>query len=301
MIMTKFKSHLLTLFLLLFFAGACSDDENTDIKQDQIVTASEGELVAVIDGEKKSTGSVTAVLSDDNFMLTAVFDDNSALTIILDTIRETSYSMTHLSAFSYAQYVKNKDDESAAIFSTQVTESSQGEIEFTDINTTDNKFSGAFTLMLHNPNDKNEAIQISSSAFNSISYTVVEPSPGSFKATVDGLSWSAETISAKVISQVSILDIAGRTESGIDITINMPADVEPGVYQFSGNGDYVAVVYPAGQDMGTHFSSSGELTIISHDLDSKTIEGSFYFDATRIQDNKQYTITNGTFSYQGYN
>lgn len=298
-------------FVLLFLLNACEENDPTDNidntgndeeEKIKIEDVAEGELKAIVNGKTKSAESVSATLSDDNFSLSVIFPDNTLLTVNADTIRETGFDFTPDSMFEFAEFFSDADAENPSIYTTKASESSGGKLEITNINTTDKTLSGTYSITLHSEIPEDDSVVISSAAFNKIPFTieVEEESSGTFTATVSGDSWSAETITAQVNRQVVFLDIKGTTEEGIDISIFMPDDIEKGVYELSGNGDYVATVYPEGESEGTHYSNSGELEIVSHDKEANTIEAKFHFDATRIGDDRVYEVRDGVFSYEGY-
>lgn len=300
--MTKYLK-IIFLLAMLFFMTGCSEDEDPGVEdvveEVNLQELGAGEAEFIIDGDRKSVTNATASLNADRFMLTLQFSDNSAVNVVLDTLREASFTLNSTGAFGSGVYVTSDGTE----FGTRVNSDSEATITFTEVDATSKTLSGTFSGTLVNPNDESKVVDISSAAFNELPFSA-EQAPaetdGTFTATVDGNVWSAETITAKVVSQVDVFEINGHTENDIDITIFMPADTQPGTYTLTGNGDYVGVVYPAGENIGTHFSTSGELTIVSHDQDNNNIEATYHFEATRTGDDKAYSITEGVFSYEGY-
>ncbi len=172
-------------------------------------------------------------------------------------------------------------------------------MEITDINTNDQTVSGKFALELQWGENQ---ISIPSGAFKSVTYTEnTGPENGFFTAQVNGEEWAAESMTACVNEQVNVLDIYGETANNVDITIFMNDDVAGGnTYQLTGNGDYVAAVYEAGETIATHFSESGELTITKHDTVNNIIEAEFHFTATSQSSEEVYEVTEGELSYTGY-
>lgn len=299
------KLNLPFLLSLLLFT-ACQDDEpamDNDDQEDVQITVTEldeGELQALVGEEILTAETVSATLSDDYFAFSVVFSDERGLTILTDTLRKASFDFNQNGQANSAVFAENITDENPVSYTSEAAASSGGSIDFTHVDLDERIISGTFELTLHAEHDTDEVVTISSAAFNAIPFTIQEESQGAFKATVDGEDWSAEEVTAIVNRQVDVLDVKGTTENGVNISIFMPSDIQPGVYALSGNGDYVATVYPEGEDVGTHFSSTGELTIIEHDQENNIIEATFHFDATRNQDEKVYVVENGEFSYDGY-
>ncbi|WP_291856129.1 DUF6252 family protein [Marinilabilia sp.] len=124
---------------------------------------------------------------------------------------------------------------------------------------------------------------------------------GSFTAQVNGEPWAAESVTALLCEQVNVINIYGETDNGVDISISMSDDVTRGnTYPLTGNGDYSANIYEAGETSSSHFSESGELTILKHDTENNIIEAEFYFKAKSQSSETVYDISEGEVSYSGY-
>lgn len=295
------KLHFPLLLILLIFS-ACEEEEPVVNEENESITVdelAEGELAAVVNEEVLVAETVTATVTEEHFALSVVFSTEKGLTIVTDTLLQTSFDIGGGvgNTAVFALGITNADPES---FTADAAPTGGGELVITEINLDALTVSGTFEMLLHEENDPDDAVVISSAAFNNIPFTIQEESQGSFAAIVDGEEWVAEAVTAIVNQQVQVLDVKGTNAAGVDISIFMPSDIEPGVYTLSSNGDYVATVYPEGEDIGTHFSSTGELEIIRHDLENYQIEATFHFEATRTQDEKVYVVEEGAFSYDGY-
>lgn len=278
---------------ILFIMGvitACEKEEdpqpNDEEKNVELADLSAGELQAVVEDNILDAQSYEAELSD-HFSIEITFPDNQVLNLKTETLEKQNYNLA-----------------SAPNEATLATESGSystisGNLEITNINANDQTVSGKFAMELQWGENQ---ISIPAGAFKSVSYTEnTGPENGFFTAQVNGEEWAAESMTALVNEQVNVLNIYGETASDVDISISMNDDVAEGnTYQLTGNGDYVAAVYEAGETIATHFSQSGELTITKHDTTDNIIEAEFHFEATSQSSEVVYEVTEGELSYTGY-
>ena len=288
MTFNKFHCFILPLFFSVILLNACESDsnessennKNSNQKELKVSDIVKGEYLSYFNSQLESAEMVDAELSASDFMLTVNFSGNLKLLLKTDTLKEGTIEviMSELKTDSDSYYYQT------------------GTLNISSVNTADKTFSGTFTAIFKNATKA--PVEITSSAFNSIPYVIKDKTI--FTAMVNGNEWSAENVTAVINDQVNVLDIKGTTANDVDIKIYMPAQVFPDTYDLTGNGEYSAVVYPEGSDIGTHFSTSGEMTVVSHDWINYDIEINFHFKATRTGDSKEYDVSNGHIKLEEY-
>jgi hypothetical protein len=176
-----------------------------------------------------------------------------------------------------------------------------GTVTITSIDPVNHLISGSFTLTLVNP-DKNTSITITSGVLNSVPYTgngVIVPPPGNntdtLKALVGGNKFDAAQVQVQALSGAII--IAGISNDGKqNLELSMPENITPGNYDLDfATGIYGAVYYT---DVSNPLISNmnGTLVIISNNTATRTIQGTFVFDASSLDNSITLAITNGYFN-----
>lgn len=118
---------------------------------------------------------------------------------------------------------------------------------------------------------------------------------GNMSATVDGQSWSSNSIVAtELMGMISIVGTNTSNSTQVGITLNTSTKV--GTYNFDSflyTGTYTKNVAPA----PLIYNANGPvLEITSIDTTNRKIEGLFVFDAVNRDDpNDQIKVTNGEF------
>jgi Family of unknown function (DUF6252) len=178
--------------------------------------------------------------------------------------------------------------------------SAGGTVTITSIDTINHLISGSFTLTLVNP-DKSTSITITSGVLNSVPYTgngVIIP-PGNSTDTLKALVGGNKFNAAQVIAQTASgqIVITGISNDGMQyLELSMPETVNPGTYDLDfATGTYGAVYYT---DVSNPLISNmnGQLSITSNNTATKTIQGTFYFNATSLDNSTVLAINSGYFN-----
>lgn len=118
-------------------------------------------------------------------------------------------------------------------------------------------------------------------------------STNSLKAAVNGKSYNAVHVTGFISTIPNTLLLTGAMGTGEDIQLILPKEVTPGTYKFEDllvQGKYQENEEHAG------FATRGTVTITTHDVGNKHIEGAFYFTTKPIlQGNPSFDITEGNF------
>ena len=123
---------------------------------------------------------------------------------------------------------------------------------------------------------------------------------GSFTATIDGVKFTADKISAATVS-MGIIALSGQSNAGESITLRV-ADSGVHVYSLDIGSATNVGAYSKGSEFGYATNqgdgpeqSGGTLSITSINKDKKTISGKFSMNVYRQYDGNQKKITEGVF------
>lgn len=153
-------------------------------------------------------------------------------------------------------------------------------VSFTFIACEDEPLTGTFTDEINVEND------------DEIVDEVLEP----FYAKVDGNEFIEQTLEAYIFNNK--LFVRAYNASGSAIIIGMSETVSESTFDFN-TAEYTATYENVSNDGTSIFTTadSGSVTIVTHNVDDKLIEGTFSFVATPgASASPQYTITEGQFS-----
>ncbi len=117
-----------------------------------------------------------------------------------------------------------------------------------------------------------------------------DPQVISFAATIDGLAMVGPITNGTIA--VGVLNISGSA-SGIQISITVAADIDPGTYIIPDSG-VAATLNNTSTSPSLFTAMSGSIVIVNHDKANKTLTGTFNFVANNGTDDT--TVTNGSFN-----
>lgn len=271
-----------TLILLSFFIiTSCS----TDI---EINTPA---LQASVEGELFRTDFKKAVIKDDGRLMIIGHSGTETIRFYTATTKEGKYKLGQSNVESSFETMDSKFLSTA--------EESEGEIVITEIS--NNEITGTFYFKDLKDTEGNTK-SFSNGWFYKVPIgdetpedTPEVPNPcltnATLTANVDGTPIETDTHSAESFGtdNSSILIKAANFKE--EITIIFPINAIPGTYSLTGSGDYSAT-YEYKKDKAS--AVSGEITIISHDQETRCISGTFYFSTGGDTE-----ITEGVFDF-GY-
>jgi molybdopterin-binding protein len=219
------------------------------------------------------------------------------ISIVLSTFNTGVFTLG-ASADSYAFYTNILAPVEVDYYSN--VGSAGGTVTITSIDSINHLISGTFTLTLVNPGD-NSSKTITSGVLNSVPYTgsgVIIPPPGNstdtLKALVGGNKFDAAQVQVQTTSGQII--ISGISNSGVqNLLLSMPDTVAAGTYDLDFTlGEYAAVYYT---DVSNPLVSNanGTLVIISNNTATRTIIGTFSFNASSMDNSINLAITSGYF------
>lgn len=133
--------------------------------------------------------------------------------------------------------------------------------------------------------------------FESPDFTVVPPASSldTFRVAVDGSAFPTYAIStAKSLNVINL--IARDVQAVKKVSLSFPADISPGSYPLDFSGTiYFGTFYPDASTLLV--SDPGTITILSNNISTKRIRGTFDFNAAVINTNAPLNIlSNGYFS-----
>lgn len=116
-----------------------------------------------------------------------------------------------------------------------------------------------------------------------------------FSAKLNGTNFVPTILFIQKINLTNSIAIVANRGGNEAISINFPADVKQGTYDFDPFGAYVGQ-YTANSTDGSFVATSGTITISAHDITNKRVIGTFYFTATSFTVPTTHQITQGTFN-----
>ncbi|MEX2442297.1 MAG: DUF6252 family protein [Alkalispirochaeta sp.] len=127
---------------------------------------------------------------------------------------------------------------------------------------------------------------------------------GTYTATINGEEWSATDPSVVFSQGGPYLEIKGNNpEAEFDIWITVPEDITEGTHALGASASddpAAAVLVQEGSSSGTHYPDpEGELVIELHDTDNDDIKGTFNFEAKQTDNPEEYSVTDGSFNFDG--
>lgn len=183
--------------------------------------------------------------------------------------------------------------------------SNPGTITITDFDRVDGVIEGTFSFTGTDPLGIDPAVvQIREGAFK-LSIPIDGGDPETVMATVDGEAFGDGTIFIDVVISdflgVDIVTVSAVDDLNRSIGLVFPKDIEVGSYPMSANvvdgSEKVGLYSPDDGNITSSRSNPGTLTILSYDLMSGEIEGTYEFEGIDIfgQDPTVYSVTNGSF------
>lgn len=157
---------------------------------------------------------------------------------------------------SKATYVVDEQEP----YSTLLVEGGTGTITITTFDLENNTVSGTFSFVAGR-NEGTETVTVENGFFNNLNITAGLPGEGDdfMFAFIDGISFSADDITLITSEMYAIQAV--KTSTGEAIFFNFPADLEPGTYQLTFNGDINAAYFDGETSYG---SQTGLLVLLEN-------------------------------------
>ncbi len=282
------KKTTLLLAVICFIFNSCTTD----------IEVNTPALQATIDGELFRPEIRKAVIHDDGTLVISGNTGNRAISFSTSSTKVGTYKLAQQQ--QTINKVSFQDDDAKFISEEGI---SNGEIIITEIY--DNEISGRFYFReLKNHDGKSMSFQNGWFYRLPIENFVQElENPdskinpcllnASLTAKIDGVDMITDDHSAEpfgILPPYPSIRITS-SDASQDIEIVFSIDTGPGQYSLTGSGDYSATYSINNQKTA---ATSGTLTIIEHDQETKCLSGSFEFE-TR----SGLKVTEGTFDY-GY-
>ncbi len=225
----------------------------------------------------------SAYILDGQINLAGISADHRQLIITLNDTIPGSYTLNRSSAS--AAYFGFVDSSGIYVYSTnQGSDSVQagGTVMVTQIDPVNHTLSGTFSFKVYRDVDGKQE-QFTDGVFLKLPYTTNAPPANgndTLKATIDGVNWSAQSISAVALSNQLV--ITGSNLTGTQsLGLSMPADIATGKYPLDYKQLTYYGVYIPGPNIG--LASAGDvldtLEILENNATSKRVRGNFAFKA----------------------
>ncbi|MDW7691230.1 DUF6252 family protein [Flammeovirgaceae bacterium SG7u.111] len=221
--------------------------------------------------------------------ITGRTDDGQVITITLSDDNTGVYTLEQ-SSVHVAAYTEQIG---ANAHTTNGSATAGGTVEITAIDKTEGWISGTFSFTLVRAID-NSTVSVTNGTINKVLIgTASGGGSNSFSLKVDGTDWTATSAIAYVA--LGTLQISATSnDNNKTFSLSMPPTITPGTYDIESFGDYSAQY-----NIGTSVfltADQGKLIISKHDIQNRTIEGTFNFEASELIGSNTASITEGSFS-----
>lgn len=264
----------LFVFTLLIALSACENDDDNDPSTD------DGVMTAKVDGQDWEAEVAGVQFIQGMANVTGIAADGKTITITLTGFEEKTYPLGPSAGVNAAAYLESNLGTSPAY--TSNVQGGSGSLTITEINTTDSLVSGNFSFKGIRALD-NADVEITAGTFSNLKFTTsTTPINGnSMAAKIDGQGWTANSVSG-FLSQGK-LNLVGTDATGTKtVAFFIPGNVTVGTYMLS---DPISGTYGAqyNKDAQTFLvADSGSLKITEHNTSTKTIKGTFNFQASEF-------------------
>ncbi len=283
--MIKIKKLLVLAFLGSFIIASCSKQ---DTNPSTSTTTASANCTCLVNGTKWAAVAHGTIMQGMMNVTGIQASDGQTITITMTGTSAGQYSLNGgLNAAAY------KPDSGANTlgFTTGVNAQAVGTVNVTSIDTVKKTMTGTFSFVVERPTD-NATKTITSGVFTNVPYSTTLPATSSsLSASVDGVSWVAQSV--HLITAGSMVTVDATRNDGSTIGLYLPSNVTPGTYNFTPFGTYIGQY---NKNSSTFYQAqSGSVTITT--ANSKTVAGTFSFMAANAANSSDMVnITNGTFS-----
>ena len=305
--MKKRAVYILMLFNGVITLSSCQKEVDPSILGNTNNPAT-GNFKAKIDGTQWVANSATGASRFGGFIsVIGRSTDKKYVSIHLVDSGVHNYTLDE-NSFNVASYI---DSNLANTFNFSTNQGinpgdAGGVVNVTSIDAVNKTISGTFAFRVFRQFDNAERT-LTEGSFTNIPYTTsLPPSSGSdtFRVKIAGTLWVPPTIVAsktpalppQLLPQITV---TGTSADGTkSVGMFMPENITPGSYQFDVfGGTYVALYNPDANPANSQGSTSGTLTILSHNTTTKRIRGNFNFHGEAILNPLLFTeLTEGYFA-----
>lgn len=291
--LTKFKFLFVAASLTIISAFFSCGKDGIDNTGNSSFTAS-------VDGNSwVADKQVSAYNISTDFNVTGVANDNSAITI---TIREqvtgektydASYDVNVPNPIAAIAYAPNSTEPAYVGF---YDNKCSGQVKITKLDVANKLVSGTFNMYGGRYFQFLDFYtNVTNGKFENIKYEteITSTNTNTFTAKVDGTPLTIKSVNG--FASGSILQVGGSSAQNFPaIGLVLPTNVSPGTYDLTGVGGTYSAIYNESSSK-SFISTTGKVTISSHNVASKTIKGTFYFEAKEFLTTDKRTISEGTF------
>jgi hypothetical protein len=293
------------LFLSLFFITSAlifySCQKEVDYALNQNNSNVTGDFRAKIEGSQwVANKAAVASRMAGVINITGLGTDRKLITITLTDSGVHRYILSD-NTMNAAAYVDSTLPNTFAFTTNQGTYPTQagGEVNITSIDTVNKKISGTFSFKAYRMMDDLQRT-ITEGSFTNISYATTLPpssSTDTFKVKINGSSWTPGFVAS--VSTMGTLAVSGSDAAGVkSVGLTMPSTITPGTYTLDLFGaQYIGLYNPDSDPNHSQASTSGTLTILSHNTSTRRIRGTFSFHAEALLNPLLFSeITEGYFA-----
>lgn len=238
--------------------------------------------------------------------LTGRSTDRKYITITLTDSGVHNYTLNN-STLNAAAYIDSSLTNPTALTTNQgvIPGEAGGSVRILSIDTVNKKISGIFSFKVFRQSDSLQRTMTEGS-FTNLSYATTLPpasATDTFNVKIAGTLWTPQSINAIKTPAVpplpsTIAIVANDASATKSVGLVMPSGITAGTYtlDFFG-GTHIGTYNPNSNPSSSQASTSGELIILSHNISTKRIRGTFRFHAQELLNPLAFTeLTEGFFA-----
>lgn len=269
--------------VFIFSTWSCSNDDDATPDDEQ------GQMSAIVSGEHWKAETVSAGAIQGRFSISGIASDGSTISLALN-----GFGVGEYNSYSGASNAFVWQPSSGALGYASNAPMGIGQVFVEEVNEQDSLISGTFYFLAQEPSS-GDTVSVFDGEFTDVRYHLQTMTVGDnfLKTKIDGNLWEAVMVTGYVNGNK--LHING-TNSDVSRTVSLiiPATTTTGNYAIGNpfSATYGGI-YLTGNTSLT--ANSGALTITSHDLINKVIQGTFSFEATEFFGSASASLTEGSF------
>lgn len=280
----------LSLFSMLIIS--CDQDNDPPIVPVDPVAS----MTCLVEGSSWSAASnmASASILSSTSNVSGINSSSSTITITVNEsfVVNASYDLG-LNSGNGAAYLSSNNGSSAWISHGSAT--TGGTVTITGIDTENKLISGTFEFNAFRATD-NSYRNISEGQFTALPYsnTVTGPANNVFTVDINGEAFDPAAVNGIILNS-NLNIVAANTQATESVSLIVPEDIEAGTYTIGGILSDYSGMYVFGSNQSA-ISTTGTVTITTHDTQAKFIEGTFNYTASEFLGTTSFELTNGNFA-----
>jgi len=236
-----------------------------------------------------STDNIDANITVDNGLVIDTQEDNQQMTLQVFNPENGTIDLEGENPDAIIVYVPNTEEE--AYF-----EATEGSINISEIDYTNNLISGTFTGILTDSEDPDNTITMTNGVFDGVSFETDISLESFMYANIAGSNFSAFDLETEE-GEAGLINIIGTTQNENQLQITLPSSVNEGSYSVANEASFSGIYYQKDEEteeVVAYYSVHNSGTITITEKDGTILTGTFTM-SVRNGAGEVFQITEGEF------